>query len=315
MKNMSRKFQITLTITVVFIISFGLIVITNMVTSPIIESRQREQQIAQYEILFKDIDHFETVVSSETFEATFAYDENNNTLGVMYHSMQTNAYGDMTIAFSVDASGTIVHAYILEYNQTESLKSIVESNVQLFIGLNLGDLPSRSDLTSGATRSYDATTDAFLEGKSHFDTLDLKPKDPFSVMAQGYAYKVVDETFVSTEHVINKHIIYDDYDFVLGYIYTLYGSGPYQDGGEDKDIQYYVAIDDAHTILGVLVLDEEYHHSGGVFYSRIKAYLDSFVGQTLEALSYDVDWVSGATSGNSKALVDTLMNALVEVLS
>jgi Na+-translocating ferredoxin:NAD+ oxidoreductase RnfG subunit len=305
----------TIIVSIVLFISIFFTVLTNAITSPIIANRILDEQLKAYESLVDDIDHFTVELKTETFEAVLAYDENDETIAVIYIATETNQYGDIVLAYSVDTSGKIVKARFLEYQHTASLKEITQDNLNLFIGLNLGDVPSSSDLTSGATGSYDSLVDAFSKGKDHFETLDIAPSDPFSVLADNYAYKEVDTSFIKTENIIQKEMMYDQNNQILGYIYTLFGSGPYQEGGDDEDIQFYVSVNENNQILGVLVLDEEYDHSGGVFFTRIVNYLDSFKGQTLQTLSYDVDWNAGATSGNSKALVDELMQALVEELS
>ena len=305
----------TLILLISTILSGFLLWLTNSITEPFILEREKEVQLQTYTSLVDNIDDFEVLINTDLFEATLAYDKDGDTIAVMYISSETNSYGDVTIGYSVDTSGKILQAMFLEYDQTASLKGITEENLNLFIGLNLGDVPSTSDLTSGATASYQSIVSSFSKGKDHFETLSLAPADPFSVLAVGYAYKDKDMTFTPTDHVINKEIIYNENNDILGHVYTLFGSGPYQDGGDDKDIQFYVAVDGNNIILGVLVLDEEYDHSGGVFFTRIQQYINSFKGQSIQTLSYDVDWVSGATSGNSKTLVDTLMQALVEVIS
>lgn len=305
----------TIIVTIVGLISIFLAVLTNSITAPIIANRILDEKLKAYESLVDDIDDFTVVLKTETFEAVLAYDENDETIGVIYIATETNQYGDIVLGYSVDTSGKILKANFLEYQHTASLRNITQDNLNLFIGLNLGDLPSSSDLTSGATGSYDSLVDAFSKGKDHFETLDIAPSDPFSVLANNYSYKEVDTSFTGTENVIQKEIIYDENNQILGHIYTLFGSGPYQEGGDDYDIQFYVAVGENNLVLGVLVLDEEYDHSGGVFFTRIVNYLNSFKGQTLQTLSYDVDWNAGATSGNSKALVDELMQALVEELS
>ena len=71
-----------------------------------------------------------------------------------------------------------------------------------------------------------------------------------------------------------------------------------------------------HEIVNIVVFDEEYRHSKGAFYRRITTYIEGFIGKNLnEAVIYDTDWASGATSGNSKALIDHMIIALMEVLS
>lgn len=305
----------TIVVTIVLSMSVFFTVLTNAITAPMIANRILDEQLKAYESLVDDIVDFHVVLKTETFEAVLAYDEHDETIGVIYIATETNQYGDIVLGYSVDTSGKILKANFIEYQHTASLKNITQDNLNLFIGLNLGDVPASSDLISGATGSFNSLVDAFSKGKDHFETLDIAPSDPFSVLAENYSYKDVDTSFTSTENVIQKEIMYDENNEILGYIYTLFGSGPYQDGGDDKDIQFYVSLDVNNQVLGVLVLDEEYDHSGGVFFTRIVNYLNSFKGQTLQNLSYDVDWNTGASSGNSKALVDELMQALVEVLS
>jgi Na+-translocating ferredoxin:NAD+ oxidoreductase RnfG subunit len=317
MKKITENTRVhyALIFTIITIISFVLIGLTRNITRPIIETRQFEEQMKIYTSLVEDIDDFQILLKTATFEATFAYNVSDDTIAVMYIITETNSYGDIQLGYSVDLSGKIVKARFLEYQQTASFKGITEKNLNLFIGLNLGDLPVSSDLNAGATGSYQSLVEAFSKGKAHFETLALSPIDPFSVLAEGYAYKEVDTRFIPTSEILKKEIMYDQNNQKIGDVYTLFGSGPYQEGGEDKEIQFYVSIDSNNRILGVLVFEEEYDHTKGVFLRRILNYLESFKGQTLHTLSYDVDWNTGATSGNSKTLVDALMQALVEVLS
>lgn len=304
-----------LILTIVTLISSALIVLTNSITRPIIETRQFDEQMKTYASLVEEIDDFQILLKTATFEAAFAFNVSDETIAVMYTINETNAYGDIKLAYSVDLMGKIVKARFLDYQQTASFKSITENNLNLFIGLNLGDLPVSSDLNAGATGSYQSLVEAFSKGKVHFETLVLSPVDPFSVLAEGYAYKEEDTQFIPTSEILKKEFMYDENNQSIGHVYTLFGSGPYQEGGDDKDIQFYVSIDSNNRILGVLVFEGEYDHTKGVFLTRILKYLESFKGQTLQTLSYDVDWKTGATSSNSKTLVDALMQALLEVVS
>lgn len=302
-------------LTIITITCGALIVLTNRITSPIIATRQFEEQMKTYESLVDDIDDFQVILKTTTFEAVLAYNASEETIAVMYIVTETNAYGEIQLAYSVDLSGKIGKARFLNYQQTASFRGITEDNLNLFIGRNLGDLPESSDLTSGATGSYQSLVNAFSKGKVHFETLALAPFDPFSVLAEGYVYKEVDINFIPTTSVLKKEIMFDENNHSLGDVYTLLGSGPYQEGGDDKEIQMYISLDTNNRILGVLVLEVEYHHSKGAFVSRILKYLESFKGQTLQTLTYEVDWNTGASSSYSKSLIDALMHALAEVLS
>lgn len=176
----------TIIVTIVGLISIFLAVLTNTITAPIIANRILDEQLKAYESLVDDIDDFTVVLKTETFEAVLAYDENDETIAVIYIATETNQYGDIILAYSVDTSGTILKANFLEYQHTASLRNITQDNLNLFIGLNLGDLPSSSDLTSGATGSYDSLVDAFSKGKDHFETLDIAPSNLSLVLPNQY---------------------------------------------------------------------------------------------------------------------------------
>jgi Na+-translocating ferredoxin:NAD+ oxidoreductase RnfG subunit len=300
------------------LISFGLIILVHIVTAPIITNRKLDAQIALYSTFVSGIKNITELTTSGDFKAVEAIDSEDKVLAIIYEVKEENGHGDFTLVSSINTAGTILNLEFLSYNQTSgSYQTTTESNLKQFIGLKIGTFPSGSDLISGATNSYQSILNAMNRIINFHQTLDFKIDDPFSVNVDGFNRIVGDVEFNENDTVISKQNILNTNNEVIAYIYTLYGVGVYSDGDEPKSIQFHVVTNISFDILNIVVFDTEYLHSKGAFYSRIKTYLSGFIGKNLkqEDIVYDIDWSAGATSGNSKILVDELMKSLQEVIS
>jgi hypothetical protein len=150
---------------------------------------------------------------------------------------------------------------------------------------------------------------------NYHQTLEFEIASPFSEGVSGFYELVEDPSFIKTDHVIQKSNILNINSETIAYIYTLKKAGPYYEDSEDADISIHVVLDLNDTILNIVIFDSEYKHSKGAFYTRIKSYVSGYIGKTLQNdVLYIPDWNAGATSGNSKALIDSMLLDLVEVL-
>jgi hypothetical protein len=215
----------------------------------------------------------------------------------------------------VSTLGVVMDIQFLEYTQTAEFKPISDENIEAYVGLNVSQLGMTSDFRSGATQSLDSIKEAMSLISNYHQTLEFEIASPFSEGVSGFYELVEDQSFIKTDHVIQKSNILNIAGETIAYMYTLKKAGPYYEDSEDADISIHVVLDLNDTILNMVIFDSEYKHSKGAFYTRIKSYVSGYIGKTLQNdVLYIPDWNAGATSGNSKALIDSMLLDLVEVL-
>ena len=145
--------------------------LTNSITAPIIEARLAAERLEAYELVMNGIADDDVLLEDEAFEVIVAYDVNANTIGYVYTVTETNQHGDFIVIVGVDTSGVVIGATFLVYEQTPTYKPITESNLELFIGLNiLSEVPNSSDINTGATNSYNSLLSVFNKIKNFQQT-------------------------------------------------------------------------------------------------------------------------------------------------
>lgn len=313
----SIQFKSAMLMVLVSVISGFLITVVYMFTNPIIIENELKTELLIYQQVMPNIQDKSILKDEVNFKAILALDDQKETLGVIYLVTETNQHGDFTIIAAVDKTGIVLEATFLNYTQSSGVYEMTSiENLNAFIGVHVNSEPSSGDLTTGATNSLDSIKQAFLTIRNFHQTFTFETDNPFSNNVIGFNSIETDESFLPTDSVLEKQYIKNDQNEVIAFVYTLYGFGEYGDGYEPASIQFYVVTDIENNILNVVVFDNEYHHSKGAFYTRIKQYLNGIIGKNLnETVVYDIDWTAGATSGNSKQVVDEMIRALQEVLS
>jgi Na+-translocating ferredoxin:NAD+ oxidoreductase RnfG subunit len=291
--------------------------LTHQLTQPIIDERLAREQVEAYQTVIPEIQSYDTLEEDATFTVVLAKDSTEAVIGVIYIVTETNQYGDYKLALGVSTEGMILNAMFVDYQQTTTLKSITENNLALFIGLSLNDQPSSSDLSSGASVSYKSLLDSMSRAAEYQQTLDFVPQNPYETFVEDFASETLDTNFIPTQHVLSKTDILSTSNEVIASIYELQGEGIYQEGGDAASITLFVIIDMNQRVIGTIMEDALYFHSGGRFQSRIVEYLTSFEGLLIQDVvgAYPSDWTAGASSDNTRQLVDQLFDALKEVLS
>lgn len=158
-ENTLLHYSIVLTIVATFCgFAIGL---TNFITAPIIAERLETSELEAYESVMPSVQRIESLEEGAVFSVVKAFND-EQMIGYIYTVTETNQYGDFTIITGVDIDGTVLGATFLDYQQTPTLKQISEENLVLFVGLNiLIQSPSASDVSSGATYSYDSIVRVF----------------------------------------------------------------------------------------------------------------------------------------------------------
>jgi len=296
-------------------VALMLMIAFNAITKPILEAKRLSIQLETYETILKEIDYFIVLKSFKNFEVIQALDKDSAVMGIIYVTTSTNGYGDIKMISLVSTLGVVIDIKFLEYTQTAEFKPISEKNIEAYIGVHVSQLGITSDFRSGATQSLDSIKEAMSLISNYHQTLEFDIKSPFSEGVSGFYEVMEDPAFVKTNTVIQKSNILNISGDTIAYIYTLKKAGPYYEDSGDAEISIHVVLDLNQTILNIVIFDDAYKHSKGAFYARIKTYVSGYIGKTLQSnVLYVPDWNAGATSGNSKALIDSMLLDLVEVL-
>lgn len=175
MKNIKQNTLLHYGLVLMIVAAFcGLAIgVTNYFTAPIINQRLNDSELEAYEVVFSDIKSFEIVLEEATFEVIEAFNNQEDSIGYIYIVTETNQYGDFKVITGVDHEGVVLGAMFLDYQQTPTLKATTVANLELFVGLNVfSDVPSSSDVVSGATYSYDSIIQVFHRVKTYQQSMD-----------------------------------------------------------------------------------------------------------------------------------------------
>ena len=322
MKKLLEKdmFRYTLVLTIVAIVCGLMIGGMNALTAPIIKRNLEEAERKAFQEVLpigETFDKLELVegVPSSVQSAVVGLDSTDKIVGYIYTASGTNQHGSISIVISVDANGQILGASILSINQTKGI-SDTASNLQTFVGTQIGTNTPQGDIVSGVTNSL-VTVKALLTDISVAHGLLATSSDPY-VQAFGEGYTVSqDATFVANAYVKQKDEVKNTANAVVGYIYTLSAPGDYNNGQEDVSgysITIKVVLDLNHKVVTVELPQDLYGHSGGSRYTKIQNYVNTLIGKNIDQLESTLnnsgDLVSGVTG--TRNLVDILIDALVE---
>lgn len=251
-------------------------------------------------------------------------------LGTVYNVKVKNNYtinedydfGMIELLVLIDPAGK-VKVQIVELNQSDwTVKGIQAYIYEKYQGItytSVAAIPSydAADVTAGATATDSTGTIKEIIQKAIDIHYDLIVDDPYVTM-YGEGYVISDDaTFTASQYVTKREIVKNASNGILGHIYTLTGTGDYNNGEElvsGHSITLKVAFNVDDEVLGVVMPEGTYGHTGGNRQTKIQSYVDLLVGKTVSeftaTLNGGVDLVTNVTY--TKDLVDILIDALIE---
>jgi hypothetical protein len=286
---------------------------------------ENEQKLSSIPLMSANSSNFEIVDMKWT-----AKDEDGKTIGFVYHAVIKNDfalsgsgidYGFIEILVGITLDNKVHVEYVNVYQSQWAIVGIQKYIQDNYDGVNhliVGTIPSfDADIVSGATdKPATVSTDAIKALVQsvvaiHYNIVD---EDPYEDIFETDAYEFqADSTFTSTTHITEKVLVTDGTNS-LGYIYSVTGSGEYQDGSTDSIvIEIIFGTDD--TIIGFVLPEDTYNHSGGSFKEKNQTYLENYIGLSISEIQAVVDagGSQDVTSGasNTRALIDELLEAFV----
>lgn len=319
MKEFFKKplIHYTFVLTIVAVVCGLLIGGVNAVTEPVIKQNLINAQNAAYRDVLPAGQNFENIVlegyPSTITAAVKGFDGSNQVVGYIYIASGTNKHGSMTIAISIDSKGKVLGAQFVDIQQTLNVEG-TRSNLASFVGTQISALSPDGDLVSGVTNSFNTVKALLTDVLAVHSKVAEMPVDPYTEMfGEGFT-KEADGEFGSTQFVKSREIVKNSDGDQIAYLYRLNGFSIYnEDSPEEGDITLYVGVDMEQKILGIVVPEDEYHHSSGSFYKNAVKFLDVYTNTFIaDVEETGADLTSGST--NSKTLANQLMAALKEVV-
>lgn len=313
-------FRYTFVLTMVALVCGLMIGGMNAITAPIIKRNLEEAERKAYQEVLPEGENFEIItikgvdgVPASVTGAVVGKNASNQVVGYIYTANGTNQHGSISIVISVDASGKILGASILSINQTKGIED-TKSNLQSFIGVQIGSTTPAGDIITGVTNSLNTVKGLLVDISTAHGILADAPADPY-VEAFGVGYTLTeDATFVATANITSKKIAKDASNNVVGYVYSLTGIGDYYNSYSEetisgKGITMEVLFDETYEVLNIFVPEDEYEHTAS-FRTYIMTYVEKFIGKTpIDFIATMEDPVAGASWTGD--LVNVLLNALL----
>ena len=293
----------------------------NAITSPIILENERKAQLEAYQSVIPDMHTFTELDTTNDPNAILTKVEAKNidgeVIGYIFIADQTNSYGNIRIAVGIGADGIITGAQALAVNQTLKANDMRTYITQLKGSSIFEPLPTPipANLISGITGSRNTLNALISDIKTSFEGLDIEPFDPYLAWF-GEGYKLLtDESFEEQNGVVEKKLVHDEDDSLIGHLYVLTGSGVYIDNDStEKSVTIIVALDLELNIIGILIPEDLYEHTKGGLLRSIIEFAEQFEGENLSDIELfeTEDLVAGTT--NSSRLVNQLLVALKGVV-
>ncbi len=306
----------TFVLAVVAIVCGIMISAVNAITAPIIENNILKAQAAAYQLVLPSGETF-TEITDEGFPSTVLTvveaKAGTNVVGYIYTVYTTNKYGYMRLVVAVGTTGTILGADFIDINQTYQVDG-TRTNLSLYVGSPITSLAPSGDIVTGATGSLNSLTGLLGDVAIAHGLVVVAPADPYEAwFGAGYTMEV-DTTFTATTQVLEKSIVKNASDEVIGSYYHLRGSAEYNsEEGSTGTINVYVGLSTTGEILGIDLPKDEYGHTtSNAFYPKVVAYANSIAGTNIASFNGQGDLASGAS--NSRTLIDTLLTALGGVI-
>lgn len=260
-----------------------------------------------------------------------AEDSKGNVIGTVYRVVIKNGfpltgsgldYGLIELLVGITTYNEVYVQNISIYQSSWAVVGVQKYIQDSYDGisyLSVNSVPSfDADIVSGATDNpATVSTDSIKAMIQAVVVLhyNLAEEDPYVDIFGIMDYElVVDESFVPSEHITTKLMVKDSLSNDLGYIYSITGRGEYQNGAFDTIvINIIFNMDD--EIIGVSLPKDEYNHSAGSYGTKNKAYLEEYIGLTIDDIQTKVDsnGSQDVTSGasNTRALIDFLLETFV----
>ena len=321
-----RKENLFLLINTVILLVIGglfLIVYTNFVP------QRPEDRLFNQVIELKNTRSIENVPSSGNYAVianrSDAYNRSGEKIATVYKAIITNDYtfseedSKGTIEVFIGIKGEYVFVEIVTLKQTQTYVKGIQNHIYtVYQNAHYLDIEN-VDITAGTTATVSTGAIQSVVSRAvdlHFGII----RDPLiQYFGENYV-KTVDDTFDISEHenVLQLEIVTDDQSQVIGYIYKLSGEGEYSGatGLITDSIGIYAILNQDLEVLGFILPDEEYKHSGGSFKTKNINYLNLFVGLTanqFDSVMNDNDEITAGATG-TRNLMDVLLNALKEVI-
>ena len=332
MKRENLLLLVNFSIMVLIGIAFGLVYQANVMSDP-------EDQLFNQKVELVDEVKLATLPQMSGSSSNFAMvdmkwdavDKNDEKVGTVYHAVIKNSFSlsgsgvdygfiELLIGFSEDDK--VYVEYLTIYQSSWAVVGIQKYIQDYYDGediLNIQGIPSfDADIVAGATQnpatvSTDAIKEIVMEALI-LEYPELEEINPYEELFGIENYQFEDDaTFTETTYITDKRLVTDGTD-QIGYVYSVTGTGEYQEGESDS-ILIEIVFGSDDRILGFVLPDETYNHSGGSFRSKNEQYLENYVGLMINEIQTEVeagnstDVTSGAS--NTRALIDELLEAFV----
>ncbi|MFA5692525.1 MAG: hypothetical protein WC907_02815 [Acholeplasmataceae bacterium] len=298
-----------LTLTIITVLSLGLIIGSNLIFTPIAKERELSKALDKAEIYYEDVTRVEIEksysegnVKVELLLRVFGKDD--NPLGYLYEINETNDYGNIRIMVKVNLKDLIEELIVLELNQTMYMKQTEKlANDYLFTKLD----DNVVDITGGVTTISLNTLTNMIQvlGKVHHSNPKLELTLPYLDYFDEYEVVSEDKKTIDEASVL-KETISDD----KGFVYTLTKSGVYDSHSPTKkEITLVIILNNEGDILDLLLPADLYKHTkSGNFYNNALEYVTGFKDLNISEIP---DAYTGSTSdggaNNSKLLIHNLL--------
>jgi hypothetical protein len=332
MKRENLLLLINFSIMVLIGIVFGLVYQANVMSDP-------EDQLFNQKVELVDEVKLASIPQMSATSSNFAMvdmkwnavDKNDEKVGTVYHAVIKNSfslsgsgvdYGFIELLIGFSEEDKVYVQYLTVYQSSWAVVGVQKYIQDYYDGediLNIQGIPSfDADIVAGATQnpatvSTDAIKEIVMEALI-LEYPELEEINPYEELFGIENYQFEDDaTFTETTYITDKRLVTDGTD-QIGYVYSVTGTGEYQDGDSDS-ILIEIVFDSDDRILGFVLPDETYNHSGGSFRSKNEQYLENYVGLLISEIQAEVDAQNSTdvTSGasNTRALIDELLEAFV----
>ncbi len=225
MKNMVKM---TLGLSLLGMVSAGLLTGVNMLTEPVIEANIHNYFYEQIERYFPGFDTVEEAGEDEAELYHTVYDADGELLGYVVENVAGGYEGDIRYYAMVDNDGYIEGIEIVEHSETPGLGSEIESENfrEQFVGKNYQDPLAAGDdldIISGATISSQAVIGSLrgsMQGlaQAHFDEeddvaeVDMAdlPDGTFIGAAPGLNDDIKVEVLIENDEIVSIEIVEHD---------------------------------------------------------------------------------------------------------
>ncbi|NLK12632.1 MAG: hypothetical protein GX312_03475 [Candidatus Phytoplasma sp.] len=300
---MSIQKKSLLTLTIVFIISVTLVVISGMLLTPLIDQKEKRAIITEAKTIFNQADDvflYKTNKDPKSIEVKASVLKEETKIGFIIKAKKDNEFGQIEVLIGIKPDDKISEVKIITLNQSmyqeETKKAASE-----YKGL---DITKLTDANSGATSVSIQTLDDLIKDMSQaYLNIEKEPTKPYETWF-GSDYQIESQNENITQNIILKEVIKDQ-----GFVYTIEKSGYYHNG--EGQIRVVLILDVNYKILGVLLPEEHYGHSKGSFYTSVLEYVETLENQDLTSFPDEFSGASEGT-GNSRKLIFDMINLVKE---